>query len=798
MAKVQKAILTEYTNDGSVVMSNIRKGKTDLPIIGNNETYSATLVTEWYDGSPMDDSKADGAVYLKYKGTEYPNYTGSYFRVNLPNDGELFLEKDTVAQLRAMSAVEILLLKMGYYKGVKLNGYHEKGDIPKPEEFKIFTTVEDESSATVVEVSDIKLVSKFTVTKQSTLPLVETDWKVLYDVTCPERGDVDSDTSTDEFRDYVNIKGTLNVHELQQSATVRVNSDIPSFGQRALKGVKFNFIVVGWRQFYKIDDAFLHLSEPPQPWLNNNGRDLIRVVKVGRLHYQLQVRQDHANSVVIPKIEYERKSEGSVIEYLKDIPNTITNPNVVKNSYNYDTWVENIDWENILHKPEFKVSFPVKYDQKLNITLNEIPEVTPLITRVGVYREANYSTPDTFNWGTRSAGLPDSITAETIPNSSRQFLRFKLRPNQTATPERSELSTIQPVTPIEGDTSIRWFSGMLRLPETLKVQEGNAFVIMQFLPESTPVGREPCVALFVRNGHLFLDNRNNPRGTTGDLSGEGGINVRPTMRTRRWDLGAINLGSWDKIIIKIDFQWDDSGTLQLWRNDELLVDYQGANTWYDPGKNTPFIKFGIYNALWASTADENLDSTYDLQVDWCDPRLGGYQATYLSMTPDNITDYRGLRVNIDGDVVNSKVFQQNGVNIASFPSVPVIQTTDVSTIFNTGNYSISGSSTNIPVAATGNLMVFRTSGSTIVHIYIPNTGNQFYVNVRSSGVWTGWRNLLGIASTTVRGLVNQSAASADTAEQAAGATPTKAEFDALLSELRDLKTKLRTAGILAT
>src|SRR5690606_10389003 len=134
MAKAQKATLTEYTNDGSVVMSNIRKGKADLPVIGSNETYSAALVTEWYDGSPMDDSKADGAVYLKYKGTEYPNYTGSYFRVNLPNWGETFLQKPNVASLRNMSSTEILLLKMGYYKGVNLLGYYAEngGDTPAP------------------------------------------------------------------------------------------------------------------------------------------------------------------------------------------------------------------------------------------------------------------------------------------------------------------------------------------------------------------------------------------------------------------------------------------------------------------------------------------------------------------------------------------------------------------------------------------------------------------------------------------------------------------------------------------
>lgn len=49
----------------------------------------------------------------------------------------------------------------------------------------------------------------------------------------------------------------------------------------------------------------------------------------------------------------------------------------------------------------------------------------------------------------------------------------------------------------------------------------------------------------------------------------------------------------------------------------------------------------------------------------------------------------------------------------------------------------------------------------------------------------------------INGVKLQSAASANTATVAAGAAPTKAEFDALLTELRDLKTKMRTAGLLA-
>ena len=88
-------------------------------------------VSNWYDGTPMTDAKVDGRLYRK-KGTEY-------FREVIDKDGELFLEKDTMAQMRALTAFEILLLKAGVYKGVKLNGYYGNGDTPSPIEYILKT-----------------------------------------------------------------------------------------------------------------------------------------------------------------------------------------------------------------------------------------------------------------------------------------------------------------------------------------------------------------------------------------------------------------------------------------------------------------------------------------------------------------------------------------------------------------------------------------------------------------------------------------------------------------------------------
>lgn len=150
---MQKHIRTEY-EDGQVVISNIRKKK-PIPVIGINNTYSATKVINYYDGSPMDDSKVDGLIYLKLK------ETGEYFRVDLPQFGLNYLNKDTVEQLLNLSTVEVLLLKMGYYKGVMLFGYYEKGDTPSEIVYHLSDTAEVDDGGSIFEVGGIKLEHEF-------------------------------------------------------------------------------------------------------------------------------------------------------------------------------------------------------------------------------------------------------------------------------------------------------------------------------------------------------------------------------------------------------------------------------------------------------------------------------------------------------------------------------------------------------------------------------------------------------------------------------------------------------------
>lgn len=89
--------------------------------------------------------------------------------------------------------------------------------------------------------------------------------------------------------------------------------------------------------------------------------------------------------------------------------------------------------------------------------------------------------------------------------------------------------------------------------------------------------------------------------------------------------------------------------------------------------------------------------------------------------------------------------------------------------------------------------------------WVPTTGGQFYGQIGAPslvlGPVGGATHLAvsrgDLATVTDVGLVKQAAASANTAP-AAGASYSQTQVQALLDELRDLKAKLRTAGVLAT
>jgi hypothetical protein len=117
------------------------------------------------------------------------------------------------------------------------------------------------------------------------------------------------------------------------------------------------------------------------------------------------------------------------------------------------------------------------------------------------------------------------------------------------------------------------------------------------------------------------------------------------------------------------------------------------------------------------------------------------------------------------------------------------------------SWVITGS--NFPVMKRGVLEVFKENSQTLDLV-------QKYTTIATSssdkvhsfsrtyygygGYWSAWKEVL---SSDPGAVSLPAAAVANTAAAATGATPTKAEFDALLAELRTLKTSLTAAGLLS-
>lgn len=103
-------------------------------------------------------------------GTRYDlNVGGNKFKTFVVSDGlqlimesgAEFIEKDTVVELRAISSKEIWSIQQGYYKGIRLHGYYDKGDTPAPIDYFLSSTSEDDNGGSVFKIGNVKFKHNF-------------------------------------------------------------------------------------------------------------------------------------------------------------------------------------------------------------------------------------------------------------------------------------------------------------------------------------------------------------------------------------------------------------------------------------------------------------------------------------------------------------------------------------------------------------------------------------------------------------------------------------------------------------
>lgn len=741
----QKAIITDY-DDGTRVISNIRNKK-GIPFFRENDTYTATRVSTWYDGTPMDDSKVDGSVYLKHR------ESNEYYLANLPNWGETFLQKPNVDALRNMSSTEILLLKMGYYKGVSLLGYYaeEGGDTPAPIQYYLSDTEEEDDGGSVFEVGGIKLEHEFS-----------GEINVLYFGVVPDN-EVDSSDRLDAVKRYLDSyqdptrlvfpakgNGYFTTQALNIRRLVSVLMYSPLYTSSATHG-----ILIGESGRDNVADLKLNLIRKVQSdWedesvvgaiiLNINNATSAEVTRINGFRTGLIIKGDGAGSSYNKwffgdfnnnkvSVLLTQKDGGWVNEnlYFGGRFRRISSINNNKDIYGIVFDTEDNSYTNFNNNNFYEPSFEFRGDSFTDNT----KEVIPILLKQGQMNKFSDCRDER--------------------NNSILNARVFIRTENTAQKNVVEIgySTTNPIFMDVGENPSTILTNRHNLVRTSyrEIVYQQPFLrgkLIQFGTSAKSISEELYFGLSGNSSRSTVLNSANLQEDSIILTSSQGVILSvDTSIAKRFVVHPI-LHKLTAQGVRINIRcYDDSGNILNQSSGDLV---RGL-------AETPPSYQANFGGTWRNGSN--------------------IQNTPYYFFLDNVVSHI--------DIILSGGSGSGGSRLRGF-NVYTLDVENTPSIL--ANPQITPATSQIP-----------TDDSFPVGTFVKDlTGTVFgweYKVVGGVNTWVAVPNIVN-ATTTVKGLVNQSEASADTAT-APSATYDQAEVQAILTELRDLKTKLRTAGILA-
>lgn len=236
----------------------------------------------------------------------------------------------------------------------------------------------------------------------------------------------------------------------------------------------------------------------------------------------------------------------------------------------------------------------------------------------------NFEQEDVSSSWVREMCCDHSLTLQqTRVRDGETAARFELRredPDIHAS-RRTELAA--PTVPAQSE---RWYGFSLFLPDEWQ-DDGSFEILAQW--HSVPdfdleeEWRSPPLNLTTREGRWRINNRWDPKPRTegNDPAPEGG---RETL----WE-APYETGVWTDWVVHARWSHLVDGTLQIWKDGELVVDKVGPNTYHD--QTGPYFKIGIYKPDWKYRPQ---DSSVDQRVLYVDEvRVGDESTGYAVVVP---------------------------------------------------------------------------------------------------------------------------------------------------------------------
>ncbi|QMU29616.1 polysaccharide lyase [Adhaeribacter radiodurans] len=234
---------------------------------------------------------------------------------------------------------------------------------------------------------------------------------------------------------------------------------------------------------------------------------------------------------------------------------------------------------------------------------------------------------------------------------------------------RNEANQIRSEISLAGETqSERWYGNSLYLPANdwdsdLNPDGWDIITQWHAREDKGEDARFPPIALVVSKGRLSLvvywatqaDNTNST------VSGK-----------KVFDLGTLEKDKWLDMVYHINFSHESDGVLEVWKNGEKVINYNGPNCYND--KSLPYFKAGIYKRRW-----------YDVtkRVVYVDEvRVGNKNAKYYDVAPsgstlvaqeelesnDNSKKLKLNLINANSDLFIQRLTKNSILDLASLPT----------------------------------------------------------------------------------------------------------------------------------
>lgn len=247
-------------------------------------------------------------------------------------------------------------------------------------------------------------------------------------------------------------------------------------------------------------------------------------------------------------------------------------------------------------------------------------QVSPSSTDTGVYFVGDFESGDFSDWKVAEAYSSSIQVTQSPVRGGSYAAQFNLSIDDPIVQGSKRAEIIQGSVPMGSE---RWYGFSIFVPDDHE-QDPTSDIVTQW--PSYPdfdLGedwRNPPLSLSIRDDRFVLNSHWDAASVT---------EYRQYDGSQSWDLGAVSKGEWIDWVFHMRWSYESDGVLEVWRDDQLVVDRNGPNTFND--ETAPYLKMGVYKPAWENRPEDSTTTERTIYID--EVRIGNEQASFAAVDP---------------------------------------------------------------------------------------------------------------------------------------------------------------------